>query len=386
MLLPLCVYTQATKRAIEAYFQAGQQLRYVSQVIGELQALLPPDMCIKLPPGLLNEIPPIGVHDQTTNNASTAPLAVDFNDPHRNINIIESPQPTNGKSSNNSLTIENELKREIYSDEEEEEDELYPSPPLHQSSPVSSPEPIRNNSSTKRKRKSKQKDKIYHHQQPYETVKEESRLTTDQLYNNHEEEINDDAISSTSSVKQRKPKHTEVNITKIKYQALKRVRVPLNRNTQFDAEIPPTYSTTQTSPESANSSSQIINNEHTPQTPEAPAPSPENTSKRRSSATRVNNTIKRQGSASPKSVPLTDEQNALVDEFVKYLEPRLEKGEISQKGIANEIRERSGHTCQIVQGTISKMVRRIAVPKEENTIAAIRNWIEIEKGNRGTSE
>ncbi|CAG8769590.1 10267_t:CDS:1, partial [Ambispora leptoticha] len=93
--------------------------------------------------------------------------------------------------------------------------------------------------------------------------------------------------------------------------------------------------------------------------------------------TKIKNPIKSKNSKTRIS-QFTAEETALLDEFNRYLEPRLANGD-TQTEIVGEILKRYGYSCRISQANISLMARRIAIPKDEKTIAAIRNWIAIEK-------
>ncbi|KAG9287323.1 hypothetical protein G9A89_008954 [Geosiphon pyriformis] len=86
--------------------------------------------------------------------------------------------------------------------------------------------------------------------------------------------------------------------------------------------------------------------------------------------------------------PLTAEEHTLIDNFIQYAGLRLKDPKCTQSQIANEIIALSNNTCKISQGSVSTMMRRIAVPKPPQTRAAIRNWVEHEKArcSRETAE
>ncbi|CAG8464221.1 6545_t:CDS:2 [Ambispora gerdemannii] len=77
--------------------------------------------------------------------------------------------------------------------------------------------------------------------------------------------------------------------------------------------------------------------------------------------------------------PLSDEDNALIDEFIRYAGPRLKNPRCTQSEIAREIILLSNNTCKMSQGSVSTMMRRISVPKPATTRRAIQNWIDNEK-------
>ncbi|KAG9306475.1 hypothetical protein G9A89_003269 [Geosiphon pyriformis] len=77
--------------------------------------------------------------------------------------------------------------------------------------------------------------------------------------------------------------------------------------------------------------------------------------------------------------PLTMEENALTDDFIKYAGPRLKNPKCTQAQIASEIIALSNNTCKMSQGSVSTMMRRISVPKPQRTRTAIRKWLEYEK-------
>ncbi|KAG9305017.1 hypothetical protein G9A89_007420 [Geosiphon pyriformis] len=82
--------------------------------------------------------------------------------------------------------------------------------------------------------------------------------------------------------------------------------------------------------------------------------------------------------------PLKPEDHDLIEEFIKYATPRLDNPKCTQSHIAEEIIALSNSdTCKMSQGSVSTMMRRIAVPKPIETRRAIQRWIDKEKSSKG---
>ncbi|CAG8626620.1 5490_t:CDS:2 [Ambispora leptoticha] len=336
-----------TEEVIKAYKEAGHALRYVSQVVGELQKILPEDMCIRLPSGLLNgpSSAELRLPDEIRKNdllrkfkkSPNINTAVDSNPtPPPNygefiMDIDPKPQkfrpiaPTMSNANINAI-----IHHDTFENKKSSSKDVSP----HKSfeSTIKFPD-----------KKIKSSSKSKHRHQPYERLSGPS--TSDESSEIPKEffamkmNFNSDKSSLISS-------HSRME----RYQKSRRKKEKRPKKQQQVVRYSPhSDDDALDSASPASTSTPII---------KKPATTPN---------------------------PLTAEQHALVDDFLKCLEPRLASGTVSQKGIALEIRKVSGNTSQIVQGTISKLIRRIAVPKDSATIAAIRAWIETEQAKNDSS-
>ncbi|CAG8543999.1 728_t:CDS:2 [Ambispora gerdemannii] len=376
-----------TEEVIRAYREAGHALRYVSQVVGELQKILPEDMCIRLPTGLLNGPPSTELHlpdeirkndllrkfkkSSTAANINTAANSNPTPPPNygefimdidpkpqkfrpiaptiitnSSINaIIHHDNSSDRKSSSKEIlphkSFESTIKfPECVKEEEEQEDELLPRKPLS-----SNGHSHHRRRSLKSSKKIKSSSKSKNRHQPYERL---SASSTD----DESSEIPKEFFAMKMNFNSDKSSIMSTHSRMEKYQKSRRKKEKRPKKQQQIARHSP------------------------PSDDEAfDSTSP--------GTTTSNNSIIKKPTTTPN--PLTAEQHALVDDFLKCLEPRLASGTVSQKGIALEIRQVSGNTSQIVQGTISKLIRKIAVPKDSATIAAIRAWIETEQAKNESS-
>ncbi|CAG8652560.1 5540_t:CDS:1, partial [Ambispora leptoticha] len=85
--------------------------------------------------------------------------------------------------------------------------------------------------------------------------------------------------------------------------------------------------------------------------------------------------IKKKISTSP---PFTQEETTFLNEFIACVDRRLADKLSRQRDIAEEIRALSNNECTISQSTVSKMMRRFTVPRDQVTYAAVRNWIDAQ--------
>lgn len=75
----------------------------------------------------------------------------------------------------------------------------------------------------------------------------------------------------------------------------------------------------------------------------------------------------------------TPEQAELLDEFIKYFNLRVEGTNIPQWKIGAEISEFAGNSIKMDQSTVSRMARRLGVPKSQTGVEAVKKWITNEK-------
>ncbi|KAG9289528.1 hypothetical protein G9A89_002301 [Geosiphon pyriformis] len=297
---------QKTEEAIEAYRIAGQQMRKVSRILGELQVMLPEGMCIRLPSGEANIYAHFEHIQQPTHPFDNLPQSDQL--------VSPSPIPSTWlkESKWGNIVPKKAIRfQESSMDEGESHDEFFLSPLADSASKTKKP-----------RRKSKAKKKIRY--KPYKKPSlSKSRLS-----------LNEPQVLTRSRNKKNPGKSSTSGLQEKIILTLK----------------------------------------------QKPTKAKEQATSRSSSIS----TAKKSGPSYSKK-PLTAEEADLVEELLKYMEPRLADGAISQKGIATEIRERSGFTSQIAQGTISKMLRRLEVPKDPVTIEAIRSWIAVEKSRNKTT-
>ncbi|CAG8487891.1 3287_t:CDS:2 [Ambispora gerdemannii] len=91
------------------------------------------------------------------------------------------------------------------------------------------------------------------------------------------------------------------------------------------------------------------------------------------SATTSSNTSRREPPT------FTPEQAALLDEFIKYFNLRVESTNIPQWKIGAEISSYAGNSIKMDQSTVSRMARRLGVPKSQTGVEAVKKWIAAEK-------
>ncbi|CAG8510576.1 12280_t:CDS:2 [Ambispora leptoticha] len=75
----------------------------------------------------------------------------------------------------------------------------------------------------------------------------------------------------------------------------------------------------------------------------------------------------------------TPEQASLLDEFIKYFNLRVESTNIPQWKIGAEISSYAGNSIKMDQSTVSRMARRLGVPKSQTGVEAVKKWIAAEK-------
>ncbi|KAG9297470.1 hypothetical protein G9A89_020872 [Geosiphon pyriformis] len=370
---PTAEIVRKTEEVIKAYKEAGHALRYVSQVVAELQKILPDDMCVRLPDGLLNGFPPSEISlpdeirkkdlirktrkvDPAANGTSKyGEFLMDIDPPISSRSplklrpiapiIIEKHLQEKRKSMIRGDTISPPYEKlrfkEFIKEEEIMEDELMP----HSQSS------LENSGRSSKSGKKSRKSKVRH--EPYEKPTSPS---------NNEDSL--DIPKQFYAMKMNKPPlkclNNRLHLTKHRKSKSKKSKPSEEQQTSI------ADSHDQSSTPKSNETSSFSSSGEGEVSPGSP-----NSSTKVSNVAAVNS--------------LTPEQDQLVDDFLKCLEPRLANGTVSQKGIALEIREVSGNKSQIVQGTISKLIRRIAVPKDTATLAAIRTWIDAEQSKNESS-
>ncbi|CAG8613204.1 8178_t:CDS:2 [Ambispora gerdemannii] len=328
-----------TQEAIQSFLDMAQKLHYASKVVGELHTLLPSEMCITLPSELHDTL-----QHKDLNREENNPIIIStpLNSPMNNsskikpsnivMSGIEKQVQINIDAMDNDL-IQNEAMSEV-----EDYDTFRPLPPTQSS--LSITQQVIQFTFSKKRRELNQKEKIFHNSYP------------------NFEELKKNALRRPKTPVQARPK--------------------IRKNIMhFNAEILPINSQTSSSTFQTSSESEVSVPVHTSQnlanltiTTESSFPNPTN-------GVKIKNPIKSKNSKTRIS-HFTAEETALLDEFNRYLEPRLANGD-TQTEIVGEILKRYGYSCRISQANISLMARRIAIPKDEKTIAAIRNWIAIEK-------
>ncbi|CAJ0854432.1 13391_t:CDS:2, partial [Entrophospora sp. SA101] len=88
-------------------------------------------------------------------------------------------------------------------------------------------------------------------------------------------------------------------------------------------------------------------------------------------------------SSSPSSLPSIsiEEQKIILREFNHYYRLRMSDKSTTQWKIANEIRDISDVKIALAQSTVSKILSKNSMPKDTNTLNAIKKWVENEKNN-----
>ncbi|KAG9299143.1 hypothetical protein G9A89_020456 [Geosiphon pyriformis] len=320
-----------TLEVIQAYKEAGQKLRKVQQIVNELRAILPPDRCLRFPPGVLESL-------------STFPIESMVNFPlNANISLppffSQIPQESIDKTEKSGIDEKQKLgfnrQQEFEKspkDEETEEDELFP-PPISRDQ---TPEPSRPINMIAKKKNIRHEP----YEKPRYSTTEENSETSDEF-----------TVTKISTTERKAPTLPNEATLRMKSKFLGNISLKTNfhhlRSTTPRSERKVT-TTRDYSP---------------PKSPSSPSPT------------------KFRFSESSNTKIYSAEQKMLVDEFIKYLTPRLST--TSQKAIAEEIRQISGNTTRIAQGTISKMIRRVEIPRDNNTVDAIRKWIIIEQSKPG---
>ncbi|CAJ0908438.1 386_t:CDS:2 [Entrophospora sp. SA101] len=86
-------------------------------------------------------------------------------------------------------------------------------------------------------------------------------------------------------------------------------------------------------------------------------------------------------SSSPSSLPSIsiEEQKIILREFNHYYRLRMSDKSTTQWKIANEIRDISDVKIALAQSTVSKILSKNSMPKDTNTLNAIKKWVENEK-------
>ncbi|CAG8472625.1 13463_t:CDS:2, partial [Ambispora leptoticha] len=92
-----------------------------------------------------------------------------------------------------------------------------------------------------------------------------------------------------------------------------------------------------------------------------------------SSSTRPSKRHRRSSNLGPEEQAAFDSD--LLAAFQAVYERRIAYDKISQKKLAIELNELSNGKTAIVQGTMSKLIRGVAVPKDQYIINAIQKWI-----------
>ncbi|KAG9285060.1 hypothetical protein G9A89_009871 [Geosiphon pyriformis] len=143
-----------------------------------------------------------------------------------------------------------------------------------------------------------------------------------------------------------------------------------------------TTTTTTTTPTPTTPTSNVVSTNTPPGSPNAEINNHQYKKKasRSSPAAKTSPTTVTPTTANRREPPsFTPEQAALLDEFIKYFNLRVESTNIPQWKIGAEISQFAGNSIKMDQSTVSRMARRLGIPKSQTGVDAVKKWIDAEK-------
>ncbi|KAG9305514.1 hypothetical protein G9A89_006484 [Geosiphon pyriformis] len=308
-----------TEEVVETYTEACKALREASRKVSELEGILPPDMCVRLPAEFVGPFPITGFRLPDEIHAlarSNGVKSIEYSLPHNSrAQVFQHPI-----QDNISNDVANKIKKFIGDD---------------------------------RDKKPKKSKGIKVRFDPYAKLNEWHTLT---------------AISKIGGTAS--PEFPKSKLKKKPAQIILRLTKPKSTTKQNDAqssEKKRPYLATSEIPEKLSKKSKSNVKTKTP----AILPASEPVIVRKKVSARD---------------PITIQEHAFLDEFIACVDRRISDKSCRQRDIADEIRAMSKNGCTLSQSTVSKMIRRFTVPRDEVTLEAVKDWMNTQKVLKTESE